>query len=87
MKKRPSHGRYYSTELLVLLSGFFIITLLNGYFLLQLGMLCAILLLYCLLGFYHHHLHHDLKLKIVVEYISVSIVILAAFIFINIGTL
>lgn len=52
---------------------------------LQFMILVFILFSYIVIGFIHHQLHHDLKSKIIVEYILISSVILSAFLFFNAG--
>ncbi len=79
------HHYYYFLELLVLLSGFLLIFLTSYYFLLQLGIVFFVLLAYCTLGIFHHKIHHSLGSRIVIEYILISAVLFAAFIFLNIG--
>ncbi len=54
---------------------------------LQFMMLIFVLMSYIVLGFIHHQLNHDLKGKIVIEYILISSIILVAFLFFNIGRL
>lgn len=86
LKKIP-HQFYYFFELTVLSSGFFIIFLLSYNLYLQAATLGLILSFYSLLGIVHHKIHHALRRKIVIEYILVSTVIFAVFIFLNIGKL
>ena len=77
------HQLYYFFELLVLIAGFYIIFLLSSSFYLQAGALVLVLIFYTVLGILHHEIHHALKRKIVIEYVLVSLVILAVFIFLN----
>lgn len=81
------HQFYYLLELGVLLSGFFLIFLLSFSFLFQLAALLLVLVFYSILGIFHHKLHHALKARIVIEYILISTVILASFLFLNISKL
>lgn len=87
MIRRIPHQLYYVIELLVLLAGFFIIFLLSYSFRLQALALVIILAAYTVLGIIHHKVHHALRAKIVVEYVLVSLVIWAVFLFLNIGKL
>ena len=73
------HGYYYFAELLVLLCGFFSVYMLRSNFKLQELTMVVVLVLYTILGILHHTLHHDLRLKIVIEYTLVSILIFACF--------
>lgn len=85
MLKNIPHQSYYFLELGVLFSGFFLIFLLSYDFLLQTVVLFFVLLTYCVLGIFHHKLHHALGSRIVIEYILISLVIMASFLFINTG--
>jgi len=78
------HGIYYLLEFLMLLFGFVVIYLLPS-FLLKTILLLVLLVFYIALGIIHHKMHHSFHKKIVIEYILVSAVILAAFVFVNIG--
>jgi hypothetical protein len=80
---RIPHELYYLFELLVLIAGFYIIFLLSSSFYLQAGALVLVLIFYTILGILHHEIHHALRRKIVIEYILVSLMILAVFIFLN----
>lgn len=77
------HQLYYLIELIVLLAGFYIIFLLSYNFYLQGLALFLVLVFYTVLGIFHHEVHHTLKRKIVIEYILISLMILAVFIFMN----
>lgn len=87
MLRNIPHQVYYLVELGVLVSGFFLIVLLSFNFLLQLMTLLIVLILYSALGIFHHKLHHALHAKIVVEYILISGVIFASFLFLTISSL
>lgn len=78
------HGFYYFAELLVLLTGFFCVFMLRGDPQIQQLTMIVVLVLYTLLGLVHHALHHDLRLKIVIEYTLVSILIFACFLLLKI---
>ena len=79
------HQAYYFVELLVLLLGFFSIYLLSYDVKLQEKVLFLVFVFYSAIGIFHHKLHHTLRPKIVVEYILVSILIFACFLFLNTG--
>lgn len=83
-KKIPHHF-YYFAELVVLLVGFFSIYMLRFSFQLQLATLIIVLVFYVIMGIYHHATHHNLKGKIMIEYLLVSALIIAIFLFTNIG--
>lgn len=79
------HHGYYFIELLVLLLGIFLMFLFHTDVGLQFLILAFILFSYMTLGLVHHHINHTLKLKIVLEYVLISALILVAFIMLNIG--
>jgi len=81
------HQLYYLVELLVLLAGFYVIFLLSYSFYLQLTALILVLIFYSVLGMVHHEMHHALRRKIVIEYILISLIIFAVYIFMNSGKL
>ena len=83
--KKIHHHFYYFAELVVLLVGFFSIYMLRFSFQLQLTTLIIVLVFYVVMGIFHHATHHNLKGKIMVEYVLVSMLILAIFLFINTG--
>ncbi|HVZ67115.1 MAG TPA: hypothetical protein VG917_02535 [Patescibacteria group bacterium] len=85
--RKVPHTLYYVIELIVLLSGFFSVYMLSFNFRLQEITLAIVLLFYALIGIFHHKLHHDLRRKIVIEYVLVSILIFACFLFLSTGTL
>ncbi len=82
---RVPHAFYYLLELIVLLGGFFSIYMLSFSFNLQLLTLVIVLMFYVLMGVFHHAIHHNLRTKIVIEYLLISILIFAVFLFINTG--
>ncbi len=85
--RRIPHQFYYIFELGLLMSGFFLIFLLSYNTFLQAITLIIVLIFYSLLGIVHHKIHHALRGKIVIEYILVSTVIFAVFLFLNIAKL
>ena len=84
---RLPHYVYYLLELLVLFVGFFLVYIFSPNHVLQEGALITVLALYTLIGILHHKLHHNLRLKIVIEYAMVAILIFATYLFLNIGKL
>lgn len=82
---RISHKFYYFLEVLILTVGFYIVYLLSYNLRLQALALIILLIFYSGFGIVHHKIHHDLKKKIVVEYILISLIILSIFLFLNIG--
>jgi hypothetical protein len=84
MRKIP-HNLYYLFELIVLIAGFYVIFLVSYNFQLQVLTLTLVLTFYAILGIVHHEIHHALNSKIVLEYILISLTILAIFFFLNIG--
>lgn len=85
MHKKTHHNVYYIFELGVLLSGFFVVYLLSYNFTLQSIVLGIVLMSYAFLGILHHGLHHTLRAAIVIEYLLVSTLIFACFLFLNTG--
>ena len=83
--QRIPHQLYYLLELLALILGFFLVFLLSTNPMLQLLVMAIMLSLYTVIGILHHKIHHEFKRKIVVEYILVSAVLFAAFLFLNIS--
>lgn len=79
------HDVYYFVELLILVVGFFLISIFSSDLSLQFILLMFILLSYITLGFMHHKINHEFNEKIVLEYVSISALILAGFLFLNIG--
>lgn len=83
MKK--NHGILYLVEFLIIGGGFALLLAgsLTMYY--QLVVLGIILFLYVTIGLYHHNKHHDITMKIVLEYILISALIFALFVFLNIS--
>lgn len=79
------HNAYYFYQFLVFLLGFCFMYIFRDAVALQFMMLVFVLLSYIVLGFLHHQLNHDLKEKIVIEYILISSIVLASFLFFNAG--
>lgn len=51
----------------------------------QLIMVLAVSLFYLCYGIFHHFLEHDITIKIVVEYVLVTLLVVALFIFVRGG--
>jgi disulfide bond formation protein DsbB len=81
------HNAYYFIELLILLFGFGMLFVFGSQLFLELIILGIMLVVYIGMGIMHHKIHHDLHPKIVIEYVLVSILIFASFIFLNISRL
>lgn len=67
------HTGYYSSLLLILFLGVFLFVQLTGQKQMQQLVIGFIALSYVLWGILHHSLHHDLRLKIVVEYVLMGL--------------
>ncbi len=83
MKKK--HVVLYLVEFTLLGFGFAFLLLANLAFILQLSLLGGLLLFYTVIGLVHHNSHHDITIKVVLEYILISVLIIALFIFLNIS--
>lgn len=83
--KFTKHSTYYFIEFLILALGFILIINLSFDVTLQFIILIFTLFSYIILGFIHHHTNHTFSSKIVIEYILISSLILAGFMFLNIG--
>lgn len=81
------HTIFYMFEIVIVGGGLFVLLALNLPFLKQLFVLSLILAGYVILGIIHHKLIRDVKLKIVLEYVLISLLIFAAFIFVNVNKL
>lgn len=86
-KKIFHHTSYYFIELAVLLLGFTSLIVFGFSLTLQLIILVGLLVAYIIMGVLHHKIHHDLHIKIVLEYMLISLLILVAFVFLNIEKL
>lgn len=82
---RINHGLYYFLELVALAAGFCVVFMFSYSLFLQGLVLTLVLIFYSAFGAYHHHMHHNLDTKIMLEYILISLVILSIFVFLNIG--
>ena len=79
------HTSYYFIELGLLIFGFALLFIFASNLILQLIIMVGMLVVYTGMGVLHHKIHHDLSFKIVIEYILVSALVLAALIFLNIS--
>lgn len=79
------HSVLYVAEFLVIAGGFALMLSLSLSLYLQLLTLLAILLLYIGIGLFHHNTHHDITAKVVLEYILISALVFALFVFLNIS--
>lgn len=86
-KKIFSHHAFYFFETLMILTGIFFMLVVSYSIILQFLVLVFLLLSYIVLGFIHHFINHDLRAKIVLEYILISALILVSFLFFNSGRL
>lgn len=77
------HHPYYLLEALYLIIGFCAVLIFSYSASLQLMILIFVLICYVGIGFIHHQIHHDLKPKIVLEYVLISLLVLGAFLLIN----
>lgn len=82
-KRSLQHDVYYIVELLVLSFGFLLVTTFSYNFGIQATILSTVLLAYIIMGYIHHKENHDLKVKIMVEYILISLLVLSFFVFLN----
>jgi len=81
---RNNHTLLYLVEFLIIGGGFALILTMPLTFYTQLFVLGAVLFLYIAIGLMHHRTHHDIGVKVVLEYILVSALIFALFVFLNI---
>ena len=81
---RKNHVLLYCIEFLIIGGGFALILAVSMPFYTQLFVLSSVLSLYIVIGLLHHRTHHDISVKVVLEYILVSALIFALFVFLNI---
>lgn len=81
---RKNHALLYLIEFLIIGGGFSLILAMPMPFYAQLFVISVILSLYIIIGLLHHRTHHDISIKVVLEYILVSALIFALFVFLNI---
>jgi len=85
MRDKHIHLNYYIIETFVLGVGFFLIHSFLPSYSIQSSALALLLLVYVIMGISHHTLEHDMKSKVMVEYILVSILVFAVFAFLKSG--
>lgn len=83
MKRR--HLILYLAEFIFIGGGFAFLLNYKMSFYSQMIVLLAILVIYIIIGVIHHGKHHDIHPKVVLEYILVSALIFALFVFLNIS--
>lgn len=81
------HGLLYVIEFLIIGSGFAFLLTMSLPFYTQLAVITIILSIYIVVGLLHHRTHHDISIKVVLEYILVSALVFALFVFLNIARL
>ncbi len=83
MKK--NHSILYLIEFAIIGSGFALLLSYKMTFYSQMLTLLVILTIYTIIGIIHHGKHHDIHPKVVLEYILVSALMFALFVFLNIS--
>lgn len=81
------HGLLYVIEFLIIGSGFAFLLTMSLPFYTQLAVITIILSIYIVVGLLHHRTHHDISIKVVLEYILISALVFALFVFLNIARL
>ena len=81
---RKQHSLIYLVEFGIIGAGFAYLLAFSMPMQRQLIVLGVILMLYIAIGLMHHKSHHDVTLKVMLEYILVSALMFALFIFLNI---
>lgn len=84
MKK---HLLYYLTLFALLVGGVVVVQYSAGHKQVQLSIVVLMGIIYAFWGIFHHKMHHSLRVKIVLEYISVALLGFAAILFILKGGL
>lgn len=82
---KHKHLILYLIEFGVIAGGFAFLLTVNMTFYYQLFLVIGILLAYIVIGIMHHGKHHDIHPKVVLEYILISALIVALFVFLNIS--
>jgi hypothetical protein len=83
MNKEYNHIFFYLFEILVIGGGFILLLSFPFTFSQQLLILASILFVYIVAGLIHHKQHFDIKTKVVLEYILISVLIMTLFVFLN----
>lgn len=87
IKSFSKHVPFYIIEILILGAGFTLLSNMELVLQDQLVILFGMLAVYVMLGLIHHKINNDIKGRIVLEYILMSGLILALFLFLNITRL
>lgn len=82
-RRRPSHLIFYIVETVIIIGILGVILTLGFSIWTELMLLAGMLTSYIVLGLIHHRIHQDVKGRIVLEYILISALLLAAFLFVN----
>lgn len=85
MKNVKHHIALYIFEILILVSGFIIILNADLVFLTQFAILGIMLFFYTVVGLVRHTKDNDMHGKVVLEYISISLIIALLFFLVNIS--
>lgn len=81
---RRQHITIYVAEFFLISLGFAFLLTSQLTFYNQMAVMLFILSLYVVIGLLHHNKHHDITLKVVLEYILISALLFALFVFLNI---
>lgn len=81
------HSLLYVIEFAILGGGFAFLLVFNPPIYNQFLVLTVILFIYMFVGLAHHQTHKDIHIKVVLEYILVSAIVFALFVFLNISRL
>ncbi len=84
---RKNHTLLYFFEFALIAGGFAFLLAVKLPLYTQSWVLALILVSYMILGLFHHGKDHDINAKVVLEYILVSALIFALFVFLNIQRL
>lgn len=74
---------YYAVEFVILLLGYALIIFFAFDFSIQMMFLIITLLFYITFGLLRHQAERDLTLRVVIEYILISLLVLMLFVFLN----
>lgn len=81
------HLNYYIIETFILGFGFFVLYAFSFPLKYQAFFVLGLVIIYSSMGIIHHRLMHDIHPRIVLEYILISLLVLAIFIFFKSGTI
>jgi len=85
MKIITKHRALFIIEIAILTAGFILLLNMSFSFIMQFIILGLLLAFYVVLGIFRHRMDHDIHGKVVLEYISISLIIALLFLIINIG--